>query len=203
MKCTVCSLVPYAVKDTKPGIVPYEYMIGPSNGVIPSLLIIDDATSPLYRGSDMPPFPMRISAEEIARSFVNDYCKAQFEYTPDCHPALFWVPGEFTIGNDIVTKFPELVADAKRKQNNWYNRLIKTADDDWARNHQHKSISDIQRHAARAMGQLNKEWYSAPDPVPMVKCPACMTLVEGAAVVCRNCKHVLKPEEAKNLAFTG
>ncbi len=201
MKATVCSLVPYEVKDTKPGIIPYEYIVPPSNGIIPSLLVINDASCPLYRGSEMPSFPMIIAGEQIAKSVVDDYCKAQFEYAPDSYPALFWVPGEFKLGKEILEKFPAEIVKAKKMQANWHEKLFRRAEDTWARNHQFKEISDIQRFAARSLGRTSVEWYVSPDPVIMVKCPACMTLIEADAIVCRNCKHVLNIEKAKNLAF--
>ena len=202
MICTVVSLVPYQVTDTKPGINPYEYVVPPSNGIIPSLLIIRDANSPLYRGSDMPNFNMIFPGEEIAKSLVNDYIRAQLVYTEDSHPALFWVPGEEKDGNIVITKYNKELEKARSAQNNWFKRLIELADDEWSKNHQHKTITDIQRFACRSLGQTDsKEWYTSPDPVQMIKCPACMSMIESAAVVCKNCKHVVNKEQAKKLGF--
>jgi hypothetical protein len=202
MICTVVSLVPYQVTDTKPGINPYEYTIPPSNGIIPALLVIKDANSPLYRGSDMPNFNMIIPGEEIAKSLVNDYIRAQLVYAEDSHPALFWVPGEEKDGNIVITKYNKELEKARSAQNNWFKRLIELADDEWSKNHQHKTITDIQRFACRSLGQTdNKEWYTSPDPVQMIKCPACMSMIESAAVVCKNCKHVVNKEQAKKLGF--
>jgi len=202
MISTVVSLVPYEVKDSKPGIIPGEYTVPPSNGIIPALLIVKDANSPLYRGSDMPNFNMIIPGEEIARSLVNDYIRAQLVYAEDAHPALFWIPGEFRDGNVVITKFNPELEKSRTVQNNWFKKLVELADDEWSRNHQHKTITDIQRFACRSLGLTEqKEWYTSPDPVQMIKCPACMTMVEKAAVVCRNCKHILDPAQAKKLGF--
>ena len=202
MICTVVSLVPYEVKDDKPGIIPSTYTVPPSNGIIPSLLVIKDANCPLFRGSDQPNFNMILPGEDIARSLVNDYIRAQLVYKEDAHPALFWVVGEEKDGNVVITKYNEKIEHARVVQNNWFKSLVELADDEWNRNHQHKAITDIQRFACRSLGLTeSKEWYTSPTPVPMIKCPACMTMVEGASVVCRNCKHILDKKKAKDLGI--
>lgn len=203
MKVTICSLYPREVRDTKPGIIPYEYIVPPSNGIIPTLLVIEDGKSPLYRGSEMPTFQMTVPAESIAKSLVNDFCKAQLAYEPDAHPAVFWVPEELTSGKEAMDKYPVKIAEAKKAQMNWFEKLFRLAEDEWNRNHQHKTITEIQRFAAGSLGKTNVEWYTSPDPVPMIKCPACATLVEANAIVCRNCKMILQPDKAKTLAFAG
>lgn len=202
MICTIVSLVPYEVKDSKPGIIPSDYTVPPSNGIIPSLLIVQNANCPLYRGSEMPNFNMVIPGEELARSLVNDYIRAQLIYSEDAHPALFWVPGEEKDGNIVITKYNKELEKSRTIQNNWFKKLVESADDEWNRNHQHKAITDIQRFACRSLGLTEvKEWYTSPEPVPMIKCPACMTMVEGASVVCKNCKHILNKSKAKELGI--
>jgi hypothetical protein len=152
----------------------------------------------------MPNFNMIIPGEELAKSLVNDYIRAQLVYSEDAHPALFWVPGEEKDGNIVITKYNKQLEESRVKQNNWFKKLIELADDEWAKNHQHKTITDIQRFACRSLGLTeSKEWYTSPDPVEMIKCPACMTMIEKAAVVCRNCKHILNKSKAKELGFSA
>lgn len=203
MISTIVSLVPYEVRDEKPGMVPYSYIVPPSNGILPALLVIKDAHSPLFRSSELPNFDMIIPGEEVARSLVNDYIRAQLVYSEDAHPALFWVLGEEKDGNIVITKYNTRLEESRKIQNNWFKRLIELADDDWHKNHQHKSITDIQRFACRSLGQTEeKEWYTSPEPVQMIKCPACTTMIEKAAVVCKNCKHVLDMVAAKKMGIS-
>ncbi len=197
MKATVCSLLPYQVRETKPGLIPDEYIIPKSDGLTPAVLVVEDAGMPVYRGGEMPPFRAIETAEKLAEGIAKCYNESQFGYEEGCHSALFSVPGEFNSGKEILTRFPEKVKAAREIQNRWFMRLIQMADDDWGRNHRHKTITDIQRFAARMMGKTDKPWYVSPEPVPMMKCPACSTLVESEAIVCKTCRAILNPEEAK------
>jgi len=200
-KATVVNFLPYVISEKKPGLIPEDFLIPLSDGLIPALLVVSDVRCPIYRGGEQPPFNMTIPGEQLANSIVNDYISSQMGYDENSHPAVFWVLGEFTDPKEILTRFKNEIAKAKKKQNNWFHSLVKAADDIWQRYRQHKMITDTQRFAARAMGATNKEWYSSPEPVALITCPACKTLVEGNAIVCKNCKVVLNAEEAKKLGL--
>ncbi len=62
-------------------------------------------------------------------------------------------------------------------------------------------ITDIQRFAAKSLN-LQREWSVEPEPVSVVKCPACNSLIETTAIVCKHCKAIIKPEEAKKLGIS-
>lgn len=197
MHATVVSFMPWEAKETKPGMIPSEFIIpARKDKATPSVLIVQDATNSIYMGFDRDPFPSPVPADKLAASIVNDAGNSYLEIDSDCGPAVFWVEGKFT-AKEILEKFPEQCKAAKDRQNRWFVRLIRTADDLWARFHQHKLITGLQRAAALDLGLNSKEWAMTPEPVSLVKCPACKTMIESDAIVCSNCRAVLKPDEAK------
>jgi hypothetical protein len=199
MDITVVSFLPWALNELKPGLIPENYYIPPAKDGIPGVLHIRDARSNLYV-RDGKTYPITHPAEEVANSIVADYCTAQLQGSSDAKPALFWVPGKWS-GSEILTKFITEVAEAKTKQNVWFLRLVRLADDDWARFGQHRMITDLQRHAARSLGQLNKPWMQNLEPTEYVKCPACATLVDINAAVCANCGYITNKDKAKVLGI--
>jgi hypothetical protein len=199
MQATVVSFLPWKVESTKPGVIPDTYSIPAAVGKYPGVLVINNAISPIYLDGDRGTFPTTIPVEELAGAIVGDYNVAFLGVDGDSHPALFWVEGAQT-PESVVEKFKLQCESAKAAQNRWFLKLIRMADDDWAKFHQHKMITDIQRFAARTLG-LNREWAIEPEPVTMIKCPACTSLLEDTAVVCKNCRAILKPEEAKKLGI--
>jgi hypothetical protein len=199
MQATVVNFLPWKVESTKPGVIPDTYSIPAAVGKYPGVLIINNAVSPIYLDADRGTFPTPIPVEELGKAICNDYNGAFLEADTETNPALFWVEGAWS-GKDVLEKFPGECERAKASQNRWFMKLIRKGDDDWARHKQHKMITDIQRYAAKHMN-LNKEWAIEPEPVTMVKCPACSSLLEDSAIVCKNCKVILKPEEAKKLGL--
>ena len=196
---TVVSLLPYAIQEIKPGLVPDIYRIEPSDGKIPSVLHVSNARSFVYIG-DGKTFPASHPAEQIAEAIVNDYWSAQLQSSLGARPALFWLPGKLS-PSEIVAKYGRDIDEAKKRQNLWFMNLVKLADDDWAKTHQHRAISDIQRYAAKSLGMINKPWYHAPEPEEFARCPACMTLVPADAALCQNCKYVINRVKAKELGI--
>ena len=199
MQATVVSFLPWKVEATKPGVIPDTYTIPAAVGKFPGVLVVENAASPLYLDGDRGSIRQPILCTELAQAIVNDYNSAFLGVDIDTHPALFWVEGGWN-ASEITEKFKAECEKAKKSQNQWFLRLIKLADDDWAKFHQHKMITDVQRFAAKTLG-LNREWAVEPEPVTMIKCPACTTLLEDTAIVCKNCKVILKAEEAKRLGL--
>ena len=199
MKATVVSFVPWEIRETKPGIVPDEFKLQKSDGKVPAVLVIENAVSNVYIDADRGTFPVPVTVETLGRSITEDASKAHLEIDTDAKPALFWVEGAHT-PQEVLQKFPKECEEAKRMQNRWFMRLIKSADDSWARFHQHKMIGDLQRLAAGILG-LQKEWAITPEPVTLIKCPACTTMIESDAIVCKNCRTVIRPEAAQKLGL--
>lgn len=202
MDFTIVNFLPYALEETKPGLIPDKYYVPGSKDGKPGVLHIGDAKSHLYI-RDGKTFPILHSAEEVAKSIVEDYNIAQLEASHDAHPALFYLPGK--ISATAVLTVPELkktVDEARKKQNLWFMRLVRKADDDWKKYGQHRMITDIQRHAASSLGMINKEWYHNPEPEEFVKCPACRVTVEATAAVCHNCNYIINEARAAELGIS-
>lgn len=196
---TVVNFLPYATEERKPGLIPERYYIPAAEDGKPGILHVQDAHSNLYvlEGKT---YRIPHIAQEVAEALCNDYNRAQLEGSEDAHPALFCVEGKHS-ADDILNKFKPLVEEALKKQRLWFTKLVRRADDDWARWQQHRMITDIQRYAARQLGLVNKAWYHTPEPIEFVKCPACATLVEKDAAICKNCHHVVDKEKAKELGI--
>lgn len=197
MEATVVSLLPFQISEKKPGLIPEDYVLLPSDGKTPSVLVIpDNVECPIYRGGEMPPFRAPVRAEALAKGIVECYNQSQWGYETDCHPALFWVPGKWT-PNEVVLRFKKEIDDAKRAHNKWCVQLVRFADDDWNKNHRHKTISELQRYAARTLGLTGKEWYSEPEPETLIECPSCTSLIPARAKKCKVCGEFVTPEPIK------
>lgn len=201
MEATVVSFMPWAINETKPGLIPEVYYIPPCEGDKPAVIHIHDARSNLYV-RDGKTYPLTHPAEEVANAIVMDYCRALLESDDNAKPALFWVPGKLT-PDEVLGKFAKEIIEAKKKQNNWFLKLIRLADDDWAKTGQHRMITDLQRYAAKSLGWLTRPWMQSSEPTEFIKCPACATLVNNTAAVCSNCGYVTNPTKAKELGITG
>lgn len=200
MSCTVASLIPFAVKEpVKPGLIPGEFPIGPSDGLRPVLLRVDDGIRSQFN-ENFKPIDFPVAAPVIANSIVADYILGQQLTSAEEGPALFWVEGTYT-QEEFEKKFASRIKEVQGYQIAWFQKLTKVADDTWQQHHQHKFITDLQRSAARFLN-YKREWLDdSTDRI--VKCPACMTLVSKEAAICFACKCVLNPEKYKTFQFAG
>jgi len=150
--------------------------------------------------SDRPPLKVSTPADEVAKSVINDFCTAQLGYTHDQGPGLFWV--EDHIEEPIIRSLHdnELQRTIER-QDRWFNALILQADDEWAKFHQHRMITDTQRHAAKHMEQ-KREWSDPTLKVePTVECPVCLARVSPRALLCGTCRVVMPGKEVELSQF--
>lgn len=195
MSVTVVSLVPWKLPTNYfAGVVPDSYDIPKSDGKIPSVLVVDDARTFIYIAHDRPTLEQMVPAKQLGKSLVEDNIKAFIEIEDGCKPGLFWVEGEWT-PKDIQEKFKAELSQAVSAQQKWFMKLIRTGDDAWARFGQHRMISGMQREAAKFLG-LDKPWAVDTKPIVLADCPACKIKVDSDALVCKNCRAILKPEEA-------
>lgn len=198
MNCTVVSIMPFALKEHKPQIYPGYFQIPASkDGSIQCLPVGDSIhwmESP-FKG--MPPIKITETSKVMARSIINDYVEAQLAIDSNAFPGIFWVEGHYGSGGikqDHKAKL-EAVRDA---QNNWFVNLVRIADDDWQKSHQHQAISDKQRFAAKALG-LDREWLSVTSDFIPVKCPACKEMVHPEAIVHAACGYILDLKKYEQL----
>jgi len=199
METTVVSLLPFQLEERKPTLIPEWFVVPAAKDGKPGILHVKDCHSNLAM-IEGKTFPVTHSAEEISNSIVNDYCSSHLEASDDAKPALFWVFGRLS-ASDVLVQHKDKVDEARKKQNIWFMRLVRRADDDWEKTKQHRMITDLQRHAATSLGLHNKAWMTPIEPMELVKCPFCMHLIEKEAVICTNCKQVVDKEKAAKLGL--
>ena len=193
---TVCSIAPFQLREKKPGLYPGEFTIPACKDMFNDVevLTIEECRFYVYLDLERGSFPVRASAEQVAVSIINDYINAQIAVDDGCYPGLFLVPGRASkrdvLGGDLI----EIARDVQLR---WYEALVKLADDDWSRYHQHRVITDIERHAAKAMN-LEREWLiSAPDiqrTADQVICLVCRSKLEPETILCPQCNFIINPD---------
>ena len=191
---TVVSMLPYAIKEVKPNIIPGYFQIPASRNGLPALLHVGSAIHWLES-----PFPKQPSIKmtelstQMARSIVNDFVEAQICLDSDAAPGLFWIEGHVEL-DEVLKRHGDKVKAAEERQKRWFIRLVREADDDWAKSKSNKAISDIQRYAARTLN-LDREWLSTTLESIMEKCPMCKGFVEQGAIIHSICGYILNPTE--------
>lgn len=193
---TLCSIAPFPLREKKPGLYPGEFTIPACKDMMNDveIITIDECRFYVYLDLERGSFPVRASAEQVAVSIINDYINAQIAVSDGCYPGLFLVPGRATkaevLGSPLLTLAREI-------QLRWYESLVRLADDDWSRYHQHRVITDIERHAAKAL-KLEREWIiKTPDTMSSadnVVCLVCRTRLEPETILCPQCSFIINPE---------
>lgn len=193
---TVCSIAPFPLSEKKPGLYPGEFIIPACKDMFEDVevLTIEECRFYVYLDLERGSFPVRASAEQVAVSIINDYINAQIAVSDGCYPGLFLVPGRATKKQVLDGN---LIQEARNVQMRWYESLVKLADDDWSRYHQHRVITDIERHAAKAMN-LEREWIiSIPEHIrnaDQVVCLVCRSQLEPETILCPQCNFIINPE---------
>src|SRR5258708_3644037 len=178
-KVTLVSLCKYPIRETRPSVVPFEYILEESKSGTPTVLVIGHGRSALYLVERPDTFPVPVPVEELATDLVNGHLTSQIEYSEDAHPAFFWLDGVYT-PKEVMEKQRDTVAYYLSKQNRWYMKLIKAADDNWNKNKQRRMISDKYIIAANALN-IKKEWAELSllhdnlgPGLTLIDCPFCM-----------------------------
>lgn len=198
--CTVISLVPFAINEFKPGVHPRRYDIPASVDGKPQVLVVRTGISFVSVADGRPALQMTSGSTDIARAVVDDYIGAQMGVDEGATPGLTWVNGEWT-AEQVVEKFPDLLKELRERNNQWFLRLVRTGDDDWARYHAHRVISDMQRTACKLLN-LERDWKVEVKELPKgVRCPGCGSISVVGTAVCGICKCVLDKELHAKLTF--
>lgn len=203
-KATLVSTLPFKLSEPKPGLHPSLIEVNAAEYNDFSLTYLEDGHHLiLMPGTDdkTPPIKITDTAEKIAQGVIDDYTNANlavtFEPTEDGtipKPGMFWIEGEVDKGW-VRKNFSKQLGIAFRETAAWFERLVKLADDDWSRYHQHGMITDLQRKACNYLQLKNREWNFEVMEILKNLCWACKVSVHPDALICSNCKCVLKPEE--------
>ena len=117
-------------------------------------------------------------AEDIAREINSDSGEGSFH-------------GVFVAAGTGPTEAE--LADARRRLEEFQRRLVAAADLEWERTKNPMFITDLERRAARQLGQ-EKPWLY--DPKPLAECPVCAEKIKTGVAVCRPCGAILDREKA-------
>ena len=124
-------------------------------------------------------------AEDIAREINSDSGEGSFH-------------GVFVAAAATPTE-AELV-DARVRLREFHRRLVAAADLEWERSKNPMFITDLERRAARQLGQ-EKPWLY--DPKPLAECPVCAEKIKHGVAVCRSCGAILDREKAAQSGLVG
>ena len=193
--CTVVSILPVGIDESKPGLLPTQYIIpavkNPMEDV--EVLHVFRARFPVYLDENRPALIVPAPSDTVADSFCRDYKVAMAEYEPNvAEPGLFWARGMIKEKDVKITLAVEL-DDARRMQLEWFKRLVSTADDDWGKYHVRRMISTIQRIAASTL-KLEKEWNQEREierNLAMKPCKFCHADLHPEAIICQYCRGIL------------
>jgi len=197
-KSTIVSVLPFALTEEKPGLIPGYYEIPMAEKGDFSILVVKDGYhNVLIPLADDKAPPMRVTdtSEKIAESLIMDYTNAclAIDYELSAFPGLFWIEGEQTKAL-IKTLYAAKLKSANEMTMRWFERLVKMADDDWARYHQHRTITDLQRHACTYLN-MSKEWNFNVMTDGAKLCWGCKVAIHPRAITCSNCKAIINMEE--------
>ena len=206
-KSTIVSIVPVKIEfRAKGAMYPDAWDMPEADDLKPEVLHIEDGWTRIYLGVERGYYKTTILSAVLAKGLVDAYIKSCIGYGDMCQPGVFTIPDKEIERKDVERACSEHLTHARICQSNWYEKLIKDADNDWSRSgHSHRSISDLQRRIAKKL-RLDKEWlHISPTETPygMMKCPACVSDIETKSIVCKHCHLVLKPEEYKKYEFAA
>lgn len=203
-KATVVSLFPMKIDERKPGIYPGHFVINAAKQDDIEILHVSNSHYWVNFHDGRPPLKVDQPAEDIARSIVNDFVFNIFGFNieRDAFPGLFWVEGHLS-KDEVKKQHSGKISEAKNHQRNWFENLVKLADDAWVgSNKQHKAIADIQRYACKQLG-LTRDWLiEIPTQITTKPCPNCQEAVHANRVVCK-CGFIFDEAKYKAMKFAG
>lgn len=206
LSSTVISLVPFDIREEKPGLFPGRFFIPKSDMKTPSLLKVGTASHFVYLDQDRGSLRVSDPSDDVARAIVEDYSSSQLCVDDNSAPALFWKDEDLSLPM-VMEKCKGDIAHHLERQKRWFLNVARLADNDWSRYHQHNVVSDFQRDCAKYLGwdPETHEWMAAKTVEPTSACPVCGSPVPKIAIVCPNCKVVLDEAKAKerNLKFVS
>lgn len=184
--------MPRPIAEHMPHIRPSRYNVDAAKDKDFEILLIDDGIDAVYAGDGKHVERIELG-ENIAENLRGMLCNSQLGLGENACPGVFFVKGECT-KEQIKEKYSKELAHAKLQQLNWYRNLVREADDVWAKFHQHRMISDLQRFAANCLQLKNRDWMAANFDV--INCPACGANLPNAEVtVCKECRTIINPVE--------
>jgi hypothetical protein len=201
---TIISLFPFEIFERKP-LIPSIYRIeAATEEGQPKILVIQDGRFYVYLDEYRGSMTIRTPAITIAESVVRDFLDGQFVLDVDARPAIWTIPGEWSIPEILTDKSQkERIEKENAVQLAWFKRLVMIAEDEWAKFKQHRMISDMQRVAGQRLKLTNRDWMVEMKPENLIDCPGCGVTLHKKVAVCRECGCVIDPVKYKTLQFVS
>jgi hypothetical protein len=195
--CTIVTILPYPLVEEKPGLVPGTFIIPYTEPGDFNLVNIERCQHAVYLDSNRPRLIVPDPSDLVARSVAYDHKTAMVCYEAGiAEPGIDWVWGEYLPNENGKLAFAAahgaVLEGMKRLQDEWYVRLLRMADDDWARYRQHKFITGLQRTAAQVLGQTDRDWMVQNRiEESLSKCRFCFAQVHPVACISPSCHGIL------------
>ena len=202
-KCTLVSIFPRDIDETKDTIEPGKFHIDAGSYDKPSILVVGSSSWWNKFDVEKPALEIPNSSIQVSNSIINDYCNGMLECDMDGKmPGLFFVLGEVNV-IEVKTKYKKELDRAKIKQENWYKALIRHADSIWARtNNNPLAIWDLMRIAAKDLNENSKVWLQDFKAAALSPCVGCGSLRNPEYPICPSCKMIDNTHPmAKDLKF--
>jgi hypothetical protein len=204
-KATIVSIYPKdIIKERKHTLNPGEWSIPAGKIDFPSVTVIGVSSWWQDLGDQRPAQEIPVSSVAIAESLIRDYCSGLLGASVDtAMPGLFYIPGELTV-EKVQKDYKMKIAEAKLKQDRWFQTLVKLADGLWSRsNNNPLVIMDEMKLAAMELG-IDRLWTKNFSNVEMVKCKGCGNIRNPEFPICPSCRMIDQDHpEAKNLKFAA
>lgn len=198
---TVVSILPFEIRESKPNLYPGMFTIPAGTFKQPGYLKVTNSRFYIPMAFGAPSMAAHSPAYEVARSIVNDYVGALLGVNDECRPGIFVVDRDFKTDQQARDFLEDMLPAAKAAQDKWFFTLVNLADQDFNKHHQAQSVSDLQKVAARELNIKDKPWLLDITQLSLSNCPACYSAVNAQAVICPNCRYVIKPDVYKSMTF--
>jgi len=200
---TVISIYPRRIVERKVTLSPGIFIIEPGTYEKPSLTVVGTGTWWKEIDEDQPLLEIPNFSTQVADALVKDYCNGLIGCDMNqSMPGLFWVPGKFTTLTKLKEEHLARLLAAHTKQQNYYNTLIKMANQLWAKtNGNPLAITDDMRLAARELNQPDFNWMSNFTMLEKASCPACGSSIKPEFPVCPTCRAVIDKDKAEKLGL--
>lgn len=192
---TVISILPIALREAKPGLIPGMYLIpaakDPQKDV--EVLVVHRAKFPVYIDENRPALIVPEPADRVCAAIVRDFKVSISHFESNVsEPGLFWARGIWTKAK-VEAELVEELELARKLQNEWFARLVTSADDDWERYHQRAMMSGLQKIACVHL-KLDRQWNLEAETnanLSLIKCKFCQADISANAIICMHCRGVL------------
>jgi hypothetical protein len=201
-KCTIVSIFPKEINETKPTIQPGFFHIDAGSYNNPTLLTVGPSSWWREIDESQPLLEIPQSSVIVANSIVRDYCIGiPMVDMETAMPGLFWMEGAINL-EQIKTEHKDKLDRALAKQKNWFVGLVRLADALWSRSGGSPlAINDDMRLAAKELNFSDKDWLRDTTALELIRCIACGSMRNPLYPVCPNCKSIIDPDMAKKLAL--